>query len=244
MRVLAFCALDGLLFADAVGAGREADRALASLRRELLGGAVLVPVGSRGRLPSPAFLHPPESWAILDHGGTVLRPGGEPDQVWSLVMRETLEGQGELLRLAAQAAGHISDLMNLGCTVTLREVQGLPLLVEVRHPHDLRHSLNTLAQEWRLWREETGLEGRFLGDDKQLTLIGRGVSKEAAVEYVLEQLRQEAEGEGETLLTLALGNGPGDAPFMGLCDFALTPGDSPLMQKMLESPPGGAVTSF
>ena len=59
------------------------------------------------------------------------------------------------------------------------------------------------------------------------------MSKEAAVTYVQEQLREES--EDQELLTLGLGDSLADVAFMNLCDFALTPGDSQLMHAVLEN---------
>ena len=250
MQTIAFCDLDDTLFYT----GRKLDEALRSgtaaldrlgeahsfisrhqahLLGTLLAGATLIPVTGRDPEAYGRVQLPFESWAILDHGATVLRPGGLPDRVWQLVMQEALENQEQALRLSAQAATHISDLMHLGCTVRLHEAGGLPMMVVVKHPYALQNSLDTLSQQWALWRQEAGMDLRFFANGNNLTLIARGVSKEAAVEYVLEQLRDDS--EDQELLTLGLGDSLADAPFMNLCDFALTPGDSQLMRGVLEN---------
>ena len=250
MQTIAFCDLDDTLFST----GRKLDEALRSgtatldrlgephsylsrhqahLLGTLLAGATLIPVTGRDPEAYERVQLPFGSWAILDHGATVLRPGGLPDRVWQLVMKEALEDQEQALRLSAQAATHISDLMHLGCTVRLHEADGLPMMVVVKHPYALQNSLDTLSQQWALWRQEAGMDLRFFANGNNLTLIARGVSKEAAVEYVLGQLRDDS--DDQELLTLGLGDSLADAPFMNLCDFALTPGDSQLMRGVLEN---------
>ncbi|WP_424951631.1 hypothetical protein [Deinococcus sp.] len=256
MQTIALCDLDDTLFFT----GRKLDEALRSgtatldrlgephsfhsrqqthLLGTLLRGATLIPVTGRdpeafGRVQM-AF----DSWAVLDHGATVLRPPsrpgqrGFPDRVWQLVMQETLEDQAEALRLSAQAATHISELMHLDCTVRLHASGGQPMMVVVKHPYALQNSLDLLSQQWALWRQEAGTDLRFFANGNNLTLIARGVSKEAAVEYVLGQLREES--PDQELLILGLGDSLADAPFMNLCDFALTPGDSQLMRGLLEN---------
>ncbi|WP_407539785.1 hypothetical protein Q0M94_16675 [Deinococcus radiomollis] len=255
MQTIALCDLDDTLFFT----GRKLEEALRSgtatldrlgephsfvsrhqahLLGTLLRGATLIPVTGRDPEAFSRVQLPFESWAILDHGATVLRPpsqpgqSGLPDRVWQLVMQEVLEDQEQALRLAAQAAGHISDLMHLDCTVRLHESGGLPMMVVVKHPYALQNSLDAMNAQWALWRQEAGVDLRFFANGNNLTLIARGVSKEAAVEYVLGQVRDEL--GGQELLTLGLGDSLADAPFMGLCDFALTPGDSQLMRALLE----------
>jgi hydroxymethylpyrimidine pyrophosphatase-like HAD family hydrolase len=250
MHTIAFCDLDDTLFFT----GRKLDEALRAsaatldrmgephsflsrhqshLLNTLLSGATLVPVTGRDPESYGRVQLKFASWAILDHGATVLRPGGLPDRIWSLVIRETLEEQEQALRLAAQAAQHISDLTHLDCTVRLHEAHGLPMMVVVKHPYALQNSLDAMNAQWALWRQEAGIDLRFFANDNNLTLIARGVSKETAVQYVLEQLQGEL-GDQE-LLTLGLGDSLADAPFMSLCDFALTPGDSQLMRGVLEN---------
>jgi hydroxymethylpyrimidine pyrophosphatase-like HAD family hydrolase len=255
MHTIAFCDLDDTLFFT----GRKLDEALrggtATLDRmgephsflsrhqshlldTLLAGATLIPVTGRDPESYGRVQLKFESWAILDHGATVLRPGGLPDRVWSMVMGETLAEQEQALRLAAQAAQHISDLMHLGCTVRLHEVtsdgaHGWPMMVVVKHPYALQNSLDAMNAQWALWRQEAGIDLRFFANGNNLTVIARGVSKETAVQYVLEQLQGEM--DDQELLTLGLGDSLADAPFMSLCDFALTPGDSQLMRGVLET---------
>ncbi len=250
MLTIAFCDLDDTLFFT----GRKLEESLRSstatldrtgephsfvsrhqahLLGTLLQGATLVPVTGRDPEAFGRVQLSFPSWAILDHGATVLRPGGLEDRVWQLVMQEVLADQAEALRLAAQAAQHISDLMHLGCTVRLHETGGLPMMVVVKHPYALQHSLDQMSAQWALWRQEAGVDLRYFANGNNLTLIARGVSKETAVQYVQEQLREEH--EDQELLTLGLGDSLADAPFMNLCDFALTPGDSQLMRGLLEN---------
>ena len=259
MHTVAFCDLDDTLFFT----GRKLDEALRSgtatldrlgephsfhsrhqahLLGTLLRGATLVPVTGRDTEAFERVVMSFESWAILDHGATVLRPGGQPDRVWQLVMQEVLEDQADALRLAAQAAQHISDLMHLDCTVRLHTVNstgrlheagGQPMMVVVKHPYALQNSLDAMSVQWALWRQDAGIDLRYFANGNNLTLIARGVSKEAAVTYVQEQLREES--QDQELLTLGLGDSLADVAFMNLCDFALTPGDSQLIRAVLEN---------
>ncbi|MFC4454633.1 hypothetical protein [Deinococcus sonorensis] len=254
-RVVAFCDLDDTLFftgrkleealrvrvatVDRSGEPHSyMNRAQVYLLDRLLEGATLIPVTGRdpdayGRLQLQF-----DSWAILDHGATVLRPGGRPDQAWSTVMAEVLAEHTGALELAAQAARHISQLGNLDCEVRLHRVSGaeeLPLMVVIKHPYALQSSLDSMAAQLREWLQETRIELRTFANGNNLTLIAPEVSKEAAVRYVLQDLQEQADAEAETLLTLGLGDSVADVPFMALCDFALTPGQSQLMRAVQEA---------
>ncbi len=250
MHTVAFCDLDDTLFFTGRKLGEALRSGTATLDRlgephsfhsrhqahllgTLLQGATIVPVTGRDPEAYERVVMSFESWAILDHGATVLKPGGQPDRVWQLVMQEMLEDQAGALRLAAQAAQHISDLMHLDCTVRLHEAGGHPMMVVVKHPYALQNSLDAMSVQWALWRQDAGIDLRYFANGNNLTLIARGVSKEAAVTYVLEQLREES--EDQELLTLGLGDSLADVAFMNLCDFALTPGDSQFMRAVLEN---------
>jgi hydroxymethylpyrimidine pyrophosphatase-like HAD family hydrolase len=260
--IWAFCDLDDTLFAT----GRKVPEALrartaaldqggephsfltrpqVTLLDRLLQDATLIPV--TGRDPEAfARLHLPlssrfTSWAILDHGASVRRPGGQPDRVWANVMQDELESHAEALLLAYQTAQHINELGYLGLSVRLHRLAGSsgeaqhgpPLMVVIKHPYGLQGSLDGFAEQWREWNAEVGLRLRYFANGNNLTLIAPSVSKEAAVEYVMGQLESE---NGSAVLTLGLGDSLADAPFMALCDFALTPGQGQLMRAVLEHP--------
>ncbi|WP_034388864.1 hypothetical protein [Deinococcus sp. YIM 77859] len=194
----------------------------------LLASAELIPVTG---LDEEELLNVPAaftSWQILRHGAVVLNPDGEEDPAWRRLTRETLHERAEALRLAFQAAQHIGWLGQLGTEAELHERQGLPLMVTLRHPHGLLPPLETAAREWRTWLDEGPFRGqlRLIERGDSLTLLPREVNPESAVHYVLEHL-QEPE------LTLGVSAFASDAAFLALCDYALTPGEGPVLGAAL-----------
>lgn len=197
----------------------------------LLSGAELIPVTSldeEGLLDVPAAF---TSWQVLRHGAVILTPNGEEDPAWRRLTRETLHEREGALRLAYQAAQHIGWLGQLGTQAELHEREGLPLMVTLRHPHGVTHALEAAAREWRSWLEQGPFRGelRLTLEKDILTLLPREVNPESAVNYVLDQLGSEVE------LTLGVSAQAADLLFLALCDYAVTPGDGPVLRAALTS---------
>ncbi|TDE85502.1 hypothetical protein [Deinococcus sp. S9] len=195
----------------------------------LLSGAELIPVTG---LDEESLLDVPAaftSWQVLRHGAVILTPAGEEDSAWRRLTQEILRERASALRLAYQAAQHIGWLGQLGTEAELQERYGLPLMVTLRHPHGVTHALETAAREWRRWLEEGPFRGelRLLEAKDVLTLLPREVNPESAVNYVLGQL------EDGVKLTLGVSAQAADAPFLALCDYAVTPGEGPVLRAAL-----------
>ncbi|MEF2277180.1 hypothetical protein V3W47_02650 [Deinococcus sp. YIM 134068] len=195
----------------------------------LLANTELIPVtglDEEGLLDVPAAF---TSWQVLRHGAVVLNPDGEEDAAWRSLTVETLEEYEGILRLAHQAAEHIGWLGQLGTEARLHERHGLPLMVTLRHRHDLTHALDAAAREWRTWLNEGPFQGRLrlIEEADALTLLPREVNPEGAVNYVLSRL-----GGGVTL-SLGVSAVPSDAAFLARCDYALIPGEGPVLTAAL-----------
>ncbi|WP_216326891.1 hypothetical protein [Deinococcus aestuarii] len=221
--IVAFVNPEGILTARTPG--EEPDTAQVTLAA-LLSGAELVPVtglDEEGLLDIPAAF---SSWQVLRHGAVVLNPDGEEDPAWRRLTAETLDEYEGALRLAHQAAQHIGWLAQLGTEAQLHERHGRPLMVTLTHPHTLTHALGAAAREWQTWLDEGPFRGRLrlVEGPAALTMLPREVNPESAVNYVLSQLGEEV------ALTLGVSASPSDTAFLALCDYALTPGDGPVME--------------
>lgn len=199
----------------------EGERRAAGLST-LLQHAELIPVtgmDEAGLLSVPAAF---TSWQILRHGAVVIGPDGLEDAPWRRLTLETQRLRAEGLRLAHQAATHISQLAQLELEVTLHEHSGLPLLVTVRHPHRLELALLQAEREFREWLDGGPFQAdlRVLRQTEGLTLLPRELTPESAVNYVLGQLPPEV------TLTMGVSAQEGDAAYLALCDYAVIPGES------------------
>ena len=162
------------------------------------------------------------SWQILRHGAVVIGPDGLEDASWRRLTLETQRLRADGLRLAHQAATHISQLGQLELDITLHEHSSLPLLVSLTHPHGLELALLQAERELREWLDGGPFQAdlRVLRQGETLTLLPRELTPESAVNYVLGHLSPEV------TLTMGVSAQEGDAAYLALCDYALIPGES------------------
>ncbi|CAM3741102.1 hypothetical protein [Deinococcus frigens] len=204
----------------------EQERTAAGLSA-LLRQAELIPVtglDEAGLLSVPAAF---TSWQILRHGAVVIGQDGLEDHPWRRLTLETQGLRADALRLAHQAATHISQLGQLGLEVTLDEHSGLPLMVRLSHPHGLELALLQAERELREWLDGGPFQAdlRVLNQGESLTLLPAELTPESAVNYVLGQLPPEV------TLTLGVSAQEGDAAYLALCDYALVPGESAWLSR-------------
>ncbi|MDV6375002.1 hypothetical protein [Deinococcus arenicola] len=199
----------------------EQERTAAGLST-LLQHAELIPVTGLdeiGLMSVPAAF---TSWQILRHGAVVIGPDGMEDAAWRRLTLETQHLREDGLRLAHQAATHVSQLGQLELEVTLEEHSGLPLLVQISHPYGLELALLQAERELSDWLDGGPFQAelRVLKQADTLTLLPRELTPESAVNYVLGQLPPEV------TLTLGVSAQEGDAAYLALCDYAMIPGES------------------
>jgi hypothetical protein len=167
------------------------------------------------------------SWQILRHGAVVIAPDGLEDPSWRRLTLETQRLRAEGLRLAHQAAAHISQLGQLELDITLHEHSGLPLLAQLTHPHGLELALLQAEGELHEWLDGGPFQAdlRVLRQGETLTLLPRELTPESAVNYVLGHLSPEV------TLTMGVSAQEGDAAYLALCDYALIPGESAWLSR-------------
>lgn len=240
MRILAFSDLDDLLFqtgrkcpagAELSLAARDADgnphgwqthpqRAL----MKLLSDALWIPVTGRNPAAFARVTLPFTSWAVLDHGATLLEPGGAVNVEWQQRVTALLRPQLEALEAALQIADRLNQTLGSGCRIRLDLAHGQPLMIVVRHPQYDLAALDEFSKAWQLQAQSLGL--RFFANGNNLSLIASGVDKAHAVGWLLERLPCD--------LSFGLGDSLADAGFMNLCDFAVTPRGGQLIRAVLE----------
>lgn len=197
-----------------------AQRALLSL----LSGAILIPVTGRNdaalaRVTSPRFA----SYTITGHGAMVRGPGNRSLADWEArIAPQAAHAAPVLAELADALAPHLCQ----GARARVIHDGGIPayLSIKTEQPyllptdHELRRLCHGLgADTWALHR-----------NGRNLALLPPYASKRDAVAFVMERLRTEA-APVEPLF-LGLGDSHTDAPFLRLCDFAITPKHAQLLE--------------
>ncbi|EXJ13798.1 HAD family hydrolase [Imhoffiella purpurea] len=247
MRTLVFLDLDDTLFQTRRKCPPEADlhpvayledgsansfmtEGQKALWRLLDDNATLIPTTARNLGALRRVDLPFRSWSILDYGGVILDPRGEPDAGWMERMRaasgETLE---ELEALLEEAESFVARSA-LSVRIRIIEDFGLPFYLVAKYrsgrAEDLERLHRDLVLPWLSLRQD---RFRLHRNDNNLAVLPATLGKEYAVRYLTERLSDA----GETLMTIGVGDSLIDGAFMAACDFAITPRNSQLFGATL-----------
>lgn len=232
MTVYAFVDLDDSLFNSDRKAGPDRSRVAAldrlgaplsfqSARQErffshVLGnGAVIVPTTGRNEAAfHRVSLDLRHRHAICSFGGLLIGPDGRPEPRWHAVIAAEVERERFALAGILAEIVRIAAAMRADVRHTIVCDAGLDLYLSVKHNSHDEECLAGLAAEL----------GQALPEGWYLHLNGNNLAampgflcKSKAVRWYLENFGTDAS------LTLGIGDSFTDLPFMGLCDFAITP---------------------
>jgi len=166
------------------------------------------------------------SLAVLDFGGVILQPDGTPDPGWDAVVRPQAEQAGPELRELLRAVQGFIAARGLGVNARLIADFDMPLYLVLKHPAGDCVALQTVLREH--WAAVD--PGRYFvhSNGNNLSLVPCFLGKERAVRHILERHLGP-----EPVLTIGVGDSLSDAPFLGLCDYALLPRDCQLAAAVL-----------
>jgi hypothetical protein len=181
---------------------------------------VFVPVTARG-LDALRRVRIPFTTAVCAHGGVVLGDDGEPDGRWAAHVAAQAEAHAPMLAALAEAVN--SSAAALGTPLAVRVLCEGPigLYVLVKHPDAIEAELNA-AVDAMLGAVPAGWTVHRNGNN--VAIIPPYLGKAHAVAHILPGLRARYPDAP----TLGIGDSLTDAPYMGLCDFAMTPTGSQL----------------
>jgi hydroxymethylpyrimidine pyrophosphatase-like HAD family hydrolase len=191
-------------------------------------GFKIVPVTGRDVHAFERVTLPFQEEVVLNHGAVILDKQRNIDSVWMDGMMQALPAYHEkLLDVWAEVetyckrfTGFKTHLVN-DFTVTwygvIKHVDGtettlktlLDSIIKV-HPHILDGSLY-----WHL-------------NGNNLAVLPKIINKESAVSYLIKNYKQQH----PELVTFGAGDSNTDAPFMGLCDYALIPKNTQLFKTL------------
>lgn len=182
-----------------------------------------VPVTARG-LDALRRVRIPFSAAVCAHGGVILGDDGAPDAQWAThVAREAATHAATLDQLVA-AVSERADAQATPIAVRVLSEGAVGLYVLVKHPDADDAALNSVVDAM-LDRVPLGWTVHRNGNN--IAIMPPYLGKAHAVAHILPTLRARHPGA----MTVGIGDSITDAPFMRLCDFAVTPTASQLAAR-------------
>jgi len=181
---------------------------------------VFVPVTARG-LDALRRVRIPFTAAVCAHGGVVLGDDGEPEAQWAAHVAAQAGRHAPTLATLAEAV--TSSAAELGAPLAVRVLSEGPvgLYVLVKHPDAIDAELNA-AVDAMLGAVPAGWTVHRNGNN--VAIMPPYLGKAHAVAHILPRLRARYPHAP----TLGIGDSLTDAPYMGMCDFAMTPTGSQL----------------
>jgi hypothetical protein len=167
------------------------------------------------------------SYKILNYGGLILKPDGEPDSHWMEHMRNEMTNALPGLQQAMTLIDRHADSVGLKTRARLIEDGGLPFYIVAKDPDKIGERLAPFDSEVLTpWVDGDNVGKGFYihRNGNNLALLPNALNKARAVEYVTHLLREQ---HGE-ILTMGMGDSRSDARFMAACDYAIIPSGTQL----------------
>ena len=194
--------------------------AQAALYALLTANATLIPVTGRDQAAMQRVTLPFTSWQILDHGFTMLEPGGMVHQPWATRMVAHLRPLQDALTAAHASALKLAA--GLDCHLQLHHVHDAPFMLVAKHAQAEAAALALMQDQWTA--EVAGTPLHVIANANNVSVLPLVPGKAGAVKYLLEEVFPDA------ALTLGLGDSISDLAFMNVCHYALTPSRGQLLR--------------
>lgn len=170
------------------------------------------------------------SWRIIDYGGVILNPDGEPDSDWMARMEtqshDSLDELNALLDRMLSFAAHERLAIHARFITDFGVHFYLVAKYRDERASDLDRLQDALVVPWAAERSQTY---RLHRNGNNLAILPRWLGKEWAVRHLIAHLGRDW---GE-LLTIGIGDSLIDGAFMAECDYAITPRGSQLFEATL-----------
>lgn len=181
----------------------------------------VIPVTARSREAlSRVHLDFGTGQAICANGAVILDHAGRPDRGWAAKMS----------RIGHAAGGEMRDMMNVlkdefeeAVRTWIVEEEDVPvyLCMKVNDNDDPDEIARVISEAGSLLMSRFDLSGfQHHVNGNNLSLVPSGISKRAAAERFIENLRIRPD------LVIGIGDSVTDLGFMGVCDFMMTPSGS------------------
>ena len=181
---------------------------------------MFVPVTARG-LDGLRRVRIPFTAAVCAHGGVVLGVDGELDKQWASHVAEQADAHAPMLATLSEAVTHSAATLGTRLSVRVLSEGPIGLYVLIKHPDAIDVELNA-AVDGMLGAVPAGWTVHRNGNN--IAIMPPYLGKAHAVTHILPRLRARYPDAS----TLGIGDSLTDAPYMSLCDFAMTPTGSQL----------------
>lgn len=195
-------------------------------------GMTVIPATARNRDAFSRVVLPFTSYAVLNYGGMVLRPGGTVDTLWRDRMHDAMQAALPGLHELAALLDDYAVTTGFTGRTRLIEDHGTPFYLVLKDPLKRADVLAPFETEVAMAWIADGNKPYYLHrNGNNFAVLPNALNKAHAVRYVIEQLRQE---HGE-ILTFGMGDSRADAAFMSACDYAIVPRHTQLAGLTLEA---------
>jgi hypothetical protein len=185
----------------------------------------LIPVTARNR---DSFLRVKISFkhgAILNFGGTILKPSGETDKAWLNQISPKAGKANSLLQDALSAGNRLKEEKKLKAKLRIIGDDGLSFYLVAKTEHDRLDELSYLKKELE---KDFSSEAIVFLNGNNLSLMPKYLDKGPATEYFIKTYLLSGAAERDELIILGLGDSFSDAGFLALCDYQIIPQGSQL----------------
>ncbi len=194
----------------------------------------LIPTTARNQNALSRVDLPFSSYAIIDYGGVILQPDGQPDANWLQHTTQQSASAHSGLCLALDLMRDYASANGMAEMVPqARLVQdfGIAFYALIKHPQGDDAKLAQMdADVLRPWVAQAGSDFYIHRNGNNLAVLPKTLSKRHAVQY----LQQQFVAEFDSILSIGMGDSRSDASFMSVCDYAMLPQTSQLADVLRE----------
>lgn len=196
---------------------------------------ILIPTTARDEDAFSRVKLPFASYAILNHGGTILQPNHQLDRVWheKIIAALIQNNCHKILDKLGESINHFAQSHGFSGRVRFVDIQGMMLYLVLKDPAWKEGSLHQVQQDcllpWLTTPEGANFYIHLNGNN--LAVLPIFLNKSYAVTYLCTML-QEKYGE---IMTFGMGDSYTDAPFMTQCDYAIVPPKTQLGHMIQEA---------
>ena len=180
----------------------------------------LIPATARNRNAFGRVGIPFSDYAILDYGGVILAPDGEPDDFWLDKMRMEMQKALPGLISIKTRIDRFSEAAGLSNRARIIDDYDISFYGVVKDAQKIAQRLEVIEREVVApWIATEGNDYFIHRNGNNLAILPNALNKAYAVEYVSAKLKA-AHGD---ILTFGMGDSRSDARFMSACDYAILP---------------------